>query len=323
MYAPDLGLQRCASGTDTGNPDFYLPLQIARFQAEDVSERLQAMPAGTLPNLESVLGELAAYAGYTYTLLAESFCQAAIDVGPALNPPQLFEMAEQRFTAAIGNARASGNRDIEHMALVGRARARLGLGNTAGAADDAALVPQGYVKHATHSNVTGRRQNRLWLANYRNRTATVPPAYRDLRVGGVEDLRVTAIDARQNGNDGETPLWHQRKYTDGNVPIPIASWQEAQLILAEAEGGQTAVDAINQLRIAAGLPTFSSTDPAEIRARVIEERRRELWLQGNRMGDMLRLDLPWASGNNHKNQPYGTQTCLPLPQSEIDNNPNI
>jgi starch-binding outer membrane protein, SusD/RagB family len=105
--------------------------------------------------------------------------------------------------------------------------------------------------------------------------------------------------------------------------MPFASWREAQLMIAEIQGGQTAVDIINRLRSTHSLPTFSSSDPAAIRAQVIEERRRELWLQGTRLGDMLRLDEPFLSGVDPRGGPYGDGTCLPFPVIEEIGNPHF
>jgi hypothetical protein len=56
---------------------------------------------------------------------------------------------------------------------------------------------------------------------------------------------------------------------------------------------------------------------------VLEERRRELWLQGTRLGDMLRSDIPFVTGVTPKGEQYGSYTCMPIPQREIDANPNI
>jgi len=105
--------------------------------------------------------------------------------------------------------------------------------------------------------------------------------------------------------------------------IAIGSWKEARLITAEIAGGQTAVSAINTLRTAAGLPLFSSTDPTVIAAQVLEERRRELFLDGHRLNDMLRLNLPFDTGVTFKGVPYGATTCLPLPDAERLANPNF
>jgi hypothetical protein len=86
------------------------------------------------------------------------------------------------------------------------------------------------------------------------------------------------------------------------------------------------VDIINALHDKAGLPHFTSTDPAEIQAQVIQERNRELFLEGHRLWDMIRFNLPlvpppgapFKSGGT-----YGSQLCVPLPDVERLNNPNI
>ncbi len=151
---------------------------------------------------------------------------------------------------------------------------------------------------------------------------SVDPRYRDLKVGAVADPRVSVVDAGRNGHDGVTRVWFQRKYLSESAPVPIATWREAQLIIAEAEGGQSAVDAINRLRTLASLPQFISTDPVEIAAQVREERRRELFLEGQRLNDLIRFNLPFDTGVNPKGVTYGDTKCLPLPDAERLNNPN-
>ncbi len=53
-----------------------------------------------------------------------------------------------------------------------------------------------------------------------------------------------------------------------------------------------------------------------------EERRRELYLQGTKIGDLLRVDIPGVStddfetGTNQRGNQYGTNTCYPLPDQE-------
>jgi hypothetical protein len=115
------------------------------------------------------------------------------------------------------------------------------------------------------------------------------------------------------------------KYTSRATPIPFATWKEAQLMIAEVEGGQTAVGIINTLRDFHSLPHFSSTDPTEIRNQVLEERRRELWLQGTRMGDMLRLGIPFPTGITPAGEVIVEDTpwCFPTMQAERLGNPNV
>ncbi|NUO39125.1 MAG: hypothetical protein HOQ17_01190, partial [Gemmatimonadaceae bacterium] len=59
---------------------------------------------------------------------------------------------------------------------------------------------------------------------------------------------------------------------------------------------------------------------------VIEERRRQLFAEGQRYVDMLRKNIPFPTGTNganRKGQVYGPVTCVPLPNVETQNNPNF
>ncbi len=312
-----------ASGTcvDLGY-GIFTPLQTARYQAEDAIRRITAFPDADVPNKPVLLATAAAYAGYAYTLLGEGFCEMTVDVGPLMPPADVLRKAEAQFTTAISLATTANNADILNMARVGRARVRLDLGKNAEAATDARAVPAGYAKNASRSTANERRWNRTYAEGQRNFYISVDPRFRNLTVGGAPDTRVGTADAGRNGHDGVTRVWFQRKYLSESAPVPIATWREAQLIIAEAEGGQAAVDAINRLRTLATLPQFSRTDPAEIRAQVREERRRELFLEGHRFNDLLRFNLPFDTGVNHKGVDYGDTKCLPLPDAERLNNPN-
>ena len=300
----------------------FTPLQTARFQAEDAFQRITAFADAEIPKKAELLATAAAYAGYAYTLLGEGFCEMTIDAGPIMTPAEVLSQAEARFSTAIDQATAAGNDDILNLARVGRARVRLDLGNLSEAAADARAVPTGYVHNATRSAVNERRWNRTYADGQRNFYVSVDSRYRDLTVEGVPDPRVAVTAAGRNGHDGVTPVFFQHKYESEGATIPLATWREAQLIIAEAEGGQAAVDAINTLRTAAELPLFASSDPATIQQQVREERRRELFLEGQRFNDMLRFDLPFDSGVNPKGVTYGETTCLPLPDAERLNNPN-
>jgi hypothetical protein len=118
----------------------------------------------------------------------------------------------------------------------------------------------------------------------------------------------------------------QTKYASESAPIPLATGVEAQLIIAEIEGGQAAVDIINALHAAVGLDPFTSSDPTEIRNQVIEERRRAFFLEGHRNYDRIRFSLPL---DPPPGAPYRwgglfeDAKCLPLPDVERLNNPNL
>lgn len=312
-----------SSGCTTLGYGVYTPLHTARFQAADVTRRIKDFPDAAVPTKPVLLATTAAIEGYAITLLGEGFCEIAIDGGAGLSRAQSLSLAEGRFTEAIALATTANNSSLLNLARVGRARVRLDLGKLNEAAADADAVPTGFVYNATYSSTNDRRRNRLFFDSQTNLYLSVDPRYRNLMVDGVPDNRVQASSAGRNGHDGITPLWLQQKYPSDAANIPIASWREARLISAEVKGGAAAVSAINELRAASNLPAYASADPAAIRAQVFEERRRELFLDGHRLNDMLRLNRPFDTGNTFKGVPYGNTTCLPLPDVERLSNPNF
>jgi hypothetical protein len=312
----------CAVNRGTPSNQLYIPLQTARFQADDIYRRLEAFTDAQVERRAELMATVAAYAGYVYTLFGEGFCTSAFNLGPTMTPPAILAIAEQRFTVADSLATLAGSADLRNFAHIGRARVRLDLGRRAESAADARLVSANYIKNATYSSDSPRRQNQIFIWNNFALWSTVDPRFRNLDVGGVPDTRIPAVDGGRNGVDGRNRLWLSGKYTSDGSPIPIATWEEAQLIIAEAEGGQSAVDRINALRTKYALPLFASTDSATIVQQVREERRRQLYLQGHRLNDMLRFGLPFDSGSNPKGE-YGNVTCMPLPAVETRNNPSI
>jgi hypothetical protein len=311
----------------------YTPIQVARGTADRALELLQGWTDAQVANRQDLIAKAAAYAGYSRILLGEGFCEAAINLGPKLTSAQVFASAETMFNTAITAAQAASDQQILNMAYAGRARARLDQGNTAGAAADAALVPASFVQNASSENSPTIRQNRVQTFNQAG-FVSVGASYRNLTVTGssgtVPDTRVTVTDAAKPGTDNRTPLFIQTKYPNSTAAIPVASYKEAQLIIAEVAGGQTAVTIINNLRAASGLPAFASTDPVAIAAEVTEARRRELFLEGKHLFDVRRLTLPLdpAAGIQYstvypKGGNYGSERCFPLPNVEILNNPNI
>jgi hypothetical protein len=320
---------RGVGGNCGANYGFYNALQRARFLNDDGFARIEAFPDASVPGKALMLAQLRAYGGYAYTMLGEGFCQMAIDEGPLMTRAQVWQEAETRFTDAITRATAISGTEaasILNMAQVGRARVRLNLGNTAGAEADAASVTAGFVRNATHSATTARRYNRVYEQTIGTRDLSVAPAYRGLTVGVASEpdtVRMKVVFANRNGQDGVTPQWDQQKYLSRTAGTPIASYKEAQLILAEIRGGAQAVTILNDLRAARSIPPLTPAEEADIAATVVEERRRWLYLEGHRINDMLRLGIPFPSGVNHKNQTYGSVTCMPLPDVEVLNNPNI
>ncbi len=316
----------CPGSRTTTSMGFYTPAQQARFQLEDLSSRLKTFTDAQVPNRQRMLAEMDAYSGYMYVLLAESMCELAFNGGPSVTSAAAFAIAEKRFSDAIVTATAINDASLLNMARVGRARTRLNLGNLAGAAADAALVPSGYTRIAEFSEVDVRRENRFFNLTVRANYLSVGPDYRGLTVNGVADPRVRVTNLNRVGLDNVTPMWQQQKFSgSGAAPLTIASYAEAQLILAEASTGQAAIDAINRVRALSSIaPMAMPAAGTDITALVIEERRRQLFSEGQRFGDMLRKKIAFpSSGVNRKGQSYSTMTCIPLPDVETRNNVNF
>jgi hypothetical protein len=112
--------------------------------------------------------------------------------------------------------------------------------------------------------------------------------------------------------------------------IRIASALEAQYIVAEASGGDgTTLAFVNAQRAANGQPASTASTPDEVLADLREQRRREFYLDGHRLGDLRRYadqaginffptgPFPGSTEN------YGDNQCFVIPISEVNSNPNL
>jgi hypothetical protein len=256
-----------------------------------------------------------------YTYFGETFCSVTIDGGDPMSPGAVLAIAEERFESAVQLAGSSGNTTMLHAARVGLARVRLDQGDYAGARQAAEQVPDGFVLNATRSDDFGDRENKGRTNYVEARHHTVAPDFRDLEWKGVADPRVNVTDQGRFGLDGVTQLWASDKWPDRGTPIPIATWEEAQLIVAEAAANTgdpgTAVDIINELHTRAGLPGYDPGTDGPLMDHIIQERSRELFQEGgHRLNDMLRFGLPFFEGTDHIGGTYGSTTCYPLPLVE-------
>jgi hypothetical protein len=255
-------------------------------------------------------------------------------VGPELTPAQLFAEARTRFDAAVTAATAANDQATLNFARLGRARTLLNLKSPASAAADAALIPANFVYNISTDGVNVRRQNFSFLSINQNIWHTVGETFRNLTIGGAPDPRVAVTNTGRAGTAQGSIIWTPDKYPALTTVMPITRWAEAQYIIAEARvaandlpGAAAAINAVRATR--AGLPTYSAAgqSAADVLAQIVEERRRELFLEGHRMGDIRRLGLAWvpAAGTPYPGGggTYGDQTCFPLPDAERINNPNL
>ncbi len=310
-------------GSGCGGTGVYAPMATARALADDVIGRLQAWTDQEVAGRSELLAKANLYAGFNYVIFGDAMCSAAFDNGPEVQPPGMFELAKNRFTEAVSLANDAETRNA---AYVGLARANISMGDNSGALSAAEQVSPGFSFHVTRSSANNSRRNIIYLNNNQNRRISMDPHYWDVTWMGEVDPRVAVVNTGGKTTDGVTDLWLQTKYSSDSSPYRLASYVEAQLIIAEVTGGQRAVDIINELHAAAGIPAFEGGSEAEIRDQVIEERRREFFLEGKRFGDLRRYGGfdEWTKGT-HPFTPitYGGNECMPLPNVERFNNPSL
>ena len=328
--------------TGCGNqssPSIYTTLSTARGVADTALAKLEGWTDEQVLNRSKLMAQAAAYAGFSLVLLGEGMCSAAINVGPEMTPAELFAEAKLRFQKAIPAATTANDQPTLMLATVGLARTLLNLGDAPAAAIEAAKVtPATFVYNFTANGTDLRRQNFVFFHNSQNSWSTVDSSFRNLTLNGVADPRVAVTNTGRSGTAGVggvgLTIWTPNKYASLTAAIPIAKYAEAQLIIAEAKalagdltGAATAINAARNTRT--GMAQYSATGQtaAQVLAQIIEERRREFFLEGHRLGDIRRYNLPLLPAIGAPYAPgggtYGNQRCFPLPDVERINNPNI
>ena len=321
------GTARCDGTQGFG---IYLPLSTARYDADHAIANLTKWSDTQVSNRATLLAVSNLYAGFSYAMLGMSMCQAAFDNGPALKQKEIFALAEARFNAAITGAPAGAD-SIKNAALVVRARVRLYQGNTAGALADAQLVPKGFVMNSSNDAVALRNFNRIYTITKQNGFYSIPTWSQNMQTenGQVDPRSAVTLTTTRAADNKNTPIYVPNKYSSGlAAPTPIARYEEAQLIIAEIQGGAQAVAVINAMRADAGLlPYTGAIDATSIKNLVISERQRVLFLEGQRNYDIERFSIPFNPpvGTDFPTGggTYGNTTCLPLPDIEKNNNPSL
>jgi hypothetical protein len=290
-----------------------------------------------LPNPDTNINYVRAHTwlGYGFTLMAETFCEGTVYGGPLLTTNDMLDSAIANFTVAITKGTANGTAaglQLANVALVGRARANLQRGNTAGAIADATAVPNNFEFRFNFLDDPGNRtrlSNRMWQFTFDRGSISVAPAYQ------VSDPRVTYLLpgqhnlAAQDPNSG--PFVVQQKYPAFTSTLRVASKLEADYILAEAQGTAAQLTHIAARRSANGRPVYAGpTDAASVLTEFMRQKHLDFYLEGQRFGDFRRngaavqnMPVPGSTYFKPGFAPVGNQTCYPLPLAERDNNDNI
>lgn len=312
---------------------FYIPLQRLVAVSDLGRERIvngefEELPDGSPDTREYAI--LSMYEGFGKLWLADIYCTLAfLGDGPELTTEEAYREAADHLTEAIEAAKVPA--EVRQAALVGRARVRLILGDEEGAAADARQVDPGFEYMVPYSTATFPQRNRVYVHTYTVSDWSVAPRFRGLTIDDtdVPDPR-TAVDGPFEGFDASQELWVPLKVPTPASPLRMASGDEAQYIIAEVEGGGTAVDIINQVRARHGISqtwTPPGEEANEIRDKLIEERFRTLFLEGVHLGDLRRYidkyGLNLFPTSSPQGLSMGTQTCMPMPAIERDNNPDL
>lgn len=338
----------------------FAAISLARQQADSVAGLLKNLLES--PSTDVRLARTLAYAGYSYIILADAMCRATINQQAEIyEPPALYEFAITRFNEAVTIATASGADDIFTLAQVGLSRANLNLGNMGAAMAAATLVPDDFMFFAEYNSTNSQVYNVLeGRESGSNHSLGMHPRFLAGGAGndalfGTQDLDAFLTDPRiqhspswtfghnvltmlykprqglmHSGYNGETfatggspPLWQR------GTDIAFASGLEARHNFWEATGPTAAtLDFVNERR------AFGNQDPvtltgAALMTELHDQRGRDLFLAGNRLGDLRR----WMRGGEnlfptglHPTEQwgqYGSATCFPLPLDECEGNTNL
>jgi hypothetical protein len=346
----------------------YSPIQRARFDGDTVANRLVGYEGAARAATDVRVARMLAFSAYSYIMLGETFCSAPVYGSRAYSPAELFAQAEPKLDSALAIAKAASaagvNKasadSITNLALVGRARVALDLGDWQNAITYASQVAPGFDFRVYYSEgippTPGLPVNPFWNATGSPQPTTaangtsVSNGYTyasgalyfgvDTTFQNLNDPRVPMTTTRVKAMNGNMVLVPSKPRSFGGYVAPdashpagqpmtpgasmrVASYVEAQYIIAEAHQGDAVTLAfVNQQRAANGLPPSTATTPDAVLADLRDQRRREFYLDGHRLGDLRRYITQYHADYFPTGTNYGTATCFPLPLSETNSNPN-
>lgn len=340
----DIAKRKIDFTNGTVNSEVYSPIALAISASEKVLSLLRDVPdAGR--NLNIARAALAS--GYAIELEAETFCQVVISqgldqLGAPLSPADGSAEAVKRFQQAITVGGAAGGAEgtrIVNAARVGLARAYLQMGRNAEALAAAQQVPASFVYTAPRVDDPSNRGplgNTVYSFTLARPSLVVPPYYRalsDPRVPFSLVLDAKGKAAKTQGNDLD--FYAQTKYTSYGSGYRLASGLEARYIAAEAAlktGNPAPAAALVAER---KVPTAKSGNLGDFVPAVtplvelLDQKSRDFYLEGQHMGDWRRNPqatpyvLPAGAAYYAEAGAIGSQSCFPVPQAEVANNPNF
>ena len=355
-----IDLRQVAPENGTFTSTTYNPLHRARFLADSFAIRMTTVLADSATR-DLRLARVYAFGGYAYNLLSEYLCESPINVSRPYTPDELRAFAVERFDKAIAIATAAkavtgataatqaAADSLIWMAKVGAARASLNSDLKAQAIAYATGVPDAFVYRTFYSENSTRENNpffgRFSSGAGGSNTASLFGTPFEAMAGDPRVPRPAATEALQDAGRQFIPNSPSSFSTYSGTAvgaefvrsgsIRLASGLEARYILAEAQGATTANIAFVESRRtgfgAAAQTGTTATTAANYLANLRDQRARDFYLDGHRLGDLRRylrvhgvnLFPTGAYPGSTTGETYGSQTCLPLTAAEINGNPNV
>jgi len=200
-------------------------LRMADVLAEDIRGWATENPSR---NFDADLAKALIYAGYAATVLAENTCQAVISPDPddpsetVLSQLETFQVALPYLTEGLTLAKKANNAGLTDLALTGLARANLGLGKWAEAANAANQVSSTFKYWIDYVDIIGGRNPLQGTSHGGNFTHGIHPrflgmhpsfdgtgfSFKDQKVIAPQtDPRIQHLPDRATGHNGLTPLY--------------------------------------------------------------------------------------------------------------------
>lgn len=271
----------------------------------------------------NLYGGLSRYVYAAYFGLEENNGGGVIDNGPFIPSADMYDLAREKFQAAINNAPTDYDRRVAN-SLLGRTHLYEGNYSAAIPFLEAGMAPGDAPFQSQHS-LESQNAFDAQAGASRNQL-TVNSRFNDYIEEDANEANRISVEllpepeVTDAGVAAGVVIYRQSRYgPDSN--ITIMSWQENHLMLAEADieaggltSGLSARNYINEVRDSHGIDPLGLGEDAD-RDLLLEERDKELYLTGNRMIDQRRF--------NFFHLPAGTWRYFPITQSERNENPNI
>jgi starch-binding outer membrane protein, SusD/RagB family len=281
--------------------------------------------------------------GMSILLQADYFCEGTIAASSTVYRPKmtvaaLYDSAivdlqdAQTIIASLSGLTTSQTTEANNLtrsAQVAIARAHLQVGRKAQAAAAAAAVPAGFTFSILHIDNTSQRGlgNQIWSFSESRISLVVGPEFRAMADAG--DTRVSYTNMNRLAQDGELQFYRQGKHPGWAANMRFASKLEAQYIEEEAnENTVTMLAFINTRRAAGARAAYTgATDLNSLKAELMLQKSIDFWLEGHEMRDFRRNPTIYpfvlATGNTYYKPalgPVGTDTCWPVPRTELERN---